>query len=674
MIPVLKEGVDYDICGPELYRDEYIRIVAYGGIPLYTAIGYTDDSIGYSADFDVICGPGKGLKTYDRIHEETIAPTFNALPEWQRALYAKGYGQANELTELNAERVLKGELGTLESINWETTSLLPSPQREQERFKRVKSRVRDVRFRADPTYGKRIYLRAPSTWPYNEHNGKLALKPTLKGATLREYHGGESYEGLFKNAEGGFATLGVVIAVDPAHTYVFNSNARISLVPKELLYGAKMTLSDYLAVARAQGITFYGPQMEAYASPADGFLPSDYFQHCIEFDVRVHINTATLLDREKKVLEIIPMKQMLISDKWRTFFKELDTQADSIVRTTRDLYKWFEDNIYMIVEGQRILKSGVVPYKTHFDKNTPAEIIPQKVIKAMVSQLQQLAIQLDPLVELIKQKVYPYIYKIYQIPLSSSVEEFDKWIKSAYKPNMEYKDLVYLVSQGLVEIIRNDYFNILDFAGNPSNLELMKKLKLTKIGRDIAKFTTKKSNIWEFLESLPPPESFYRPPAAVNFITQNIYYNSSKRSKTNRPTINNNRQTIKKHKSNARAALLPAYAGSAVLNRNTRKNNNKPPMSAPALILARAGSARLNRNTRKNNSKSAAPTPAHAGAGAAAEEHITEEQRVLILADIQKLTTEIDTLKLKRPTRATEASIKEKQGIINILKEQIGIK
>jgi hypothetical protein len=565
MISALKEGVDYDTCGPELYRDEYIRIVAYGGIPLYTAVGYTDDKIGHNAGFDVICGPGKGLKTYDRIHEETIAPTFNALPEWQRALYAKGYGQANELTELNAERVLKKEVGGLEPINWETTSLLPNPQREQERFKRVKSRVRDVRFRADPTYGKRIYLRAPSTWPYMERDGKLALKPTLKGATLREYHRGVSYELLFSNAEGGLTTLGVVIAVDPAHTYIFNSNARISLVPQELLYGAKMTLNDYMAVARSQGIQFYGPQMEAYASPADGFLPSDYFQHCIDIDNRVHINTATLLDREKKVLETIPMKQMLIDKKWWTFLDKLNDQASDIAAKTKDLYRWFEDNMYMIVEGQRILKNGVVPYMTKFNANIPDEMIIPKIAKAMVLKLQGVALQLDPLVELIKQKVYPYIYKIYQMPLSSSVEEFDKRIKSAYKPNMEYKDLVNL-REGLVSVIRDDYFNMLELVRNPSNPELLKKLKLAKIGRDIANFTTKKSNIWEFLERLPPPEPFSRPAEALNFVN-NTYFRAPKKANTKRNGNSNNKnKTVRNSKGNATARPANAGAGAAKPN------------------------------------------------------------------------------------------------------------
>ena len=76
--------------------------------------------------------------------------------------------------------------------------------------------------------------------------------------------------------------VGVILYVDPNATMVYNSDARVNPgYSAEELYGAGMTISEYMIRLRECGVGHMELQFESYATPADGLLSSEVFGGCI---------------------------------------------------------------------------------------------------------------------------------------------------------------------------------------------------------------------------------------------------------------------------------------------------------------------------------------------------------------------------------------------------------
>ena len=397
----LVEGVDFDEMGPEVYRDALIRVVASGGIPIYTAIGYTGN-IGYGITAADICGPGKGLKSFDRLFEEEVAKP----------------GAAFNVNSLHSEN--RAHINTL-----------PEANRNITKKKFAMAGIRTQRLRNDPTYSSRIFFRAPIAWPHSEkEDGTIQLLDTLKGCDLVDYHMQSKYKLLMAGAEDGeYSRVGVILHVDPNHTYVFNSNARINNVSKEIIYGAQMTLSEYLLKMKSAGVGTVDNQMEIYVTPADGFLSSENFQGCITYDDTesiVKINGALVSDRTP-------------SERYLTFRRDAIKRFDTLNIERISIVRWFNEAIGYIMSISKVETPVTIPKSTDTNKKT---ILPQ--ILQVISHVYK---SVEPRLVIIKKKIYPYMYKLWQVLTPDVIHEMRQTLVSKYIKMEEYAGIIPLTYQ-----------------------------------------------------------------------------------------------------------------------------------------------------------------------------------------------------------------------------------
>ena len=302
----LREGADFDAMGAEVYKDEFIRIVASGGIPIYTGVGYTGDAFAYSLPPEAVCAPGKGLKTFDAVFRDLLKEDkMKEFTAGELETIAKSFLNDDPLTTENIGKIKsKHHLAFDDSVWLRTNKIEKRENRLEARLKMMNS-TRSRRMMLDPLYSTHIYFRAPSVWPRIESGGKIALRPDLKGCFLPDYHFFDDYDALFAGAEfGEKASFGVVVNVDPNNSYVFNSEARPHNVTGEIIYGGKMTLSEYLIKLRDCGIEYVLPEMELYISPPDGVFPSEKFNGCIT-DITSHkVTLKNFITGEKSDIEL----------------------------------------------------------------------------------------------------------------------------------------------------------------------------------------------------------------------------------------------------------------------------------------------------------------------------------------------------------------------------------
>lgn len=285
----MREGTDFDPMGAEVYKDEFIRIVASGGIPIYTGVGYTGDTFTYSLPPEAVCAPGKGLKTFDAVFRDLLKEDkMKEFTAGELETIAKSFLNDDPLTAENIGKIKSKHHLAVDDSVWVRTNKIETKEDRLEARLKMMNATRSRRMMLDPLYSTHIYFRAPSAWPRIESGGKIALRPDLKGCFLPDYHFFDDYDALFAGAEfGEKASFGVVVNVDPNNSYVFNSEARPHNVTGEIIYSGKMTLSEYLIKLRDCGVEYVLPEMELYISPPDGFFPSEKFNGCVT-DITSH--------------------------------------------------------------------------------------------------------------------------------------------------------------------------------------------------------------------------------------------------------------------------------------------------------------------------------------------------------------------------------------------------
>ena len=501
----LIEGVDFDEMGPEVYRDALIRVVASGGIPIYTAIGYTGN-IGYGVTAVDICGPGKGLKSFDRLFEEEVAKPNAAF-----------------------------NVSSLHSENTAYINALPEANRNITKKKFAMAGVRTQRLRNDPTYTSHIFFRAPTAWPHSEkEDGTIQLLDTLKGCDLVDYHMQSKYKSLMAGAEpGDYASVGVILRVDPNHTYVFNSNARINNVSKEILYGAQMTLSEYLLKMKSAGVGTIDNQMEIYVTPADGFLPSEKFQGCITYNAdEVTINDEHVVDRTP-------------SERYLTFRRDAIKRFDILNRERDTIVEWFNESIGYLMFLSRVTTPITIPKS--IDKNN----------KTVLSQILQVIPHgyksVEPRLVMIKNKIYPYMYKLWQVLTPGVIREMQQTLVSKYAKMKEYAGIHPLSYKTYQQYINDEstdpmldvtYMKVYMKQKSLTQLSTQvfvqylqeNKIRSGSLIKDMMRLAAGKGELFAFIDGLPEVTPFQATPAMGGarkrkHAATRKHYSSKKRTK-----------------------------------------------------------------------------------------------------------------------------------------------
>lgn len=481
----LVEGVDFDAMGPELYRDAGVRIVASGGIPVYTAVGY-EGGIGYGIDPEEICGPGKGLKTYDRLREERFDPAKigSSLRHFPRQLAALNKGYYNSENALDP----KAEIGELSPAMLNKTSRLPKGERALVRDKLLKSASRISRIERDPLYGSHIYLRAPSVWPLVEVDGKITFTPDLRGKTLQDFYGGKPYRYLMQGGTpSDLSSAGVIINVDPNATLVYNSETRVSSgYTGEIIYGSAITLSEYLLRLRDNGVGFIEPGMEIYATPADGFLPSSTFSVCIAKKYE-DVNTKWL-----PVFYLTNMRDGSVS----RVVGDFRTDTPAILKLLNEVgMKNYKARGFRIKKVGSWVNEGLHAIELAVALLTEPYAIPPKYepIRPLIEETQRLAASLTPLVSEFR-RVYPYVYPVVSIAPPAVQEEAAKQLKALdpikppgdiYDDNVSafhWMSLLAIYNEALERLEENP--DLKSVAENSRLGKIMQRLTLLQQGRD----------------------------------------------------------------------------------------------------------------------------------------------------------------------------------------------
>lgn len=429
MSRTLVEGVDFDAMGPVLYQDPLVTVVASGGIPVYTAVGYTDD-IGFMIDEKLICGPGNGLKTFDRLYQENQIPSLT--PKMIETL-SKRY---NQLTKENVQLMNTRNPSRIDLLPEEywLFNQTPKEKRAAERNKYLYSGVRRPRIKRDPAYGSHIYIRAPSTWPHELAGAGITLKENCKGTEFNDFHMKETINSLFAGAEGGAETsnLGVVVRVDPNKTFVYNSNMRVNdHITGEIIKKAGILLSEYLLQLKEKGIGFIEPEFELYATPPDGLLKSDTFSECV---IRKKGNDFILKSpsgaiREYKHHEIKPLKDL--------YNKGIEEYSDRSfqLREILDFFYYIGDFIEYLNDLGKIPLAPIpdveLPDVSHLiPENTPAikrkTVIKQaqdQIIKKMNVYILKIHAESAQIRKTIKSVIYPLIIKSFGVLTEEDISQ-----------------------------------------------------------------------------------------------------------------------------------------------------------------------------------------------------------------------------------------------------------
>lgn len=387
----LVEGTDFDPMGAEVYKDEYIRVVASGGIPIYTGVGYCGDAFSCSTSADAICGPEGGLRTYDAVYRDILKEKMlENLTAENRKRFGKSFLNKPPLDTYNMKNFSE-KIGTNEMDDYvwaETNKEATAEARLNARLK-MSDLVRQKRIFNDPKYASHIYFRAPSSWPHVEDSEKITLRENLKGCFLPDYHMNDPYSKLFAGAEPmTMAEHVVIINVDPNESYVFSSDSRMSDVLGEVIYGAKMTLSEYLIKLRKCGVGFLQPEMELYVTPPSGFFPSSNFHSCISNPRKTPLTQIDLATGERGVLEDLVRSQQL-SQLCKNAFENYIVRRKVITKVVDQ-------------------SSHIFDYKRWVAQNTPSDA--SGLFRDLVNSIQKFLVDKGPTIERIKSKIYSYYY------------------------------------------------------------------------------------------------------------------------------------------------------------------------------------------------------------------------------------------------------------------------
>ena len=161
---LLKEGTDFDVMGAEVYKDQYVRVVASGGIPIYTGVGYMGDNFSYKLPFDAVCGAGKGLLTFERVVRDILKEEkLKGFTPDQIRRISKSFLNTPPLDEANMANFTA--MTDFTPIGWAMTNKFAKPEDRLDARLRVSDSSRRDRLLADPLYSSHIYFRAPTCWP-----------------------------------------------------------------------------------------------------------------------------------------------------------------------------------------------------------------------------------------------------------------------------------------------------------------------------------------------------------------------------------------------------------------------------------------------------------------------------------------------------------------------------
>ena len=467
----LVEGVDFDEMGAEIYKDEHIRIVASGGIPVYTGVGYTGDKFPFKPSYDSVCGEGKGLMTFDKIYKDLLkGDLLSKFTPIEQERISKSFLNSPPLNESNMA-ILSEKIGELDSDAWVKTNKYTDPKDRLNARLKMSDRTRQPRMLADPLYSSHIYLRAPSCWPHVEDSAHISLRENLKGCFLPEYHYNASYSTLFAGAEvNETAAVGVVINVDPNKSFVFNSYSRVWNIPGEIIYGARITLSEYLLRLRDCGVGFVQPEMELYITPEDGFYPSEKFNACINNPAKEPVNIVN-----KQTGETIPAKIPVRS-------KQLD-------QLNEDGTTAFTNRLTVI---SRILKNDVMRFagfKQWVDQNIPSDA--SILFKDQVNVIRKTYETITPTFEHVKSKIYPYLMDSLGVVHPEYLEKLAKVEKYVFKIGTDISTPLSMTFQELYK-----YFSDMlatsksHFDGNDEFLEMTTTLRM----HELVKISTEAGN------------------------------------------------------------------------------------------------------------------------------------------------------------------------------------
>lgn len=461
----LVEGVDFDVMGPVLYEDPMIRIVESGGIPIYTAVGYTGD-IGSEIEEGDICAPGKGLKTFDRLHKNNEEPKLRSDPELLKSLSKK----FKNMTPENKKRLNKKYDNMVNYNIWKFNNV-PEKERAVQRNKYQYSNVRQTRFDRDSTYGSHIFFRAPSTWPHKVKADKsVSLEETLKGTNITDFHMKQTLDSLLQGAEPGeVSSLGVVIRVDPNKTFVYSSSMRVSSgITAELIYASGIPLSDYLIQIREKGPGYVSLEFEVYVTPPEGFLPYETFSECLirdgysqDFTIKSKVGQENYKNNDNT-----PDKSLV--DLYRAGSKI----ATSLILKRGRVIDFYYENLFNELEYLEDLSKLPRP---------PPE---QKEIEKYVVKIRKMP--LEPL-KRIKSKIFPYIIKCYGVITSNTLDKIKEILSNTWNPPANWRqNRVYIKSSfsNPAEIINEMYEEALNY-----QTEYLPKLSPQQFQMNFVKFT-----------------------------------------------------------------------------------------------------------------------------------------------------------------------------------------